>query len=195
MFRDAPVPKRTKCTYNERTMKWKNLAAETCTFFITGTISEWQPLLLQDRPRQIVLQDLDFFRRKYSALILAFVIMPEHYHIVIELRRPEDLHSWLRDFQSHTAHELARYISETLPEGDLRVYRQHANGKAKMAVWKEQARAELILTQPVLDQKINYIHDNPLRRGLVDCPGDWPLSSWRNYELDDQTHFYVDTIG
>ncbi len=88
-------------------MKWKNIAHST-TFFITATITEWQPLLARPVARDTVLRDLEFYRNKYGCKILAYVIMPEHYHVVIEFRQPDDLHGWLHDVQLHTANEIAR---------------------------------------------------------------------------------------
>ncbi len=72
-------------------MKWKNMAYST-TFFITATITEWRPLLANSVARDIVLRDLEFYRNKYGCKILAYVIMPEHYHIVVEFQQPDDLH-------------------------------------------------------------------------------------------------------
>ena len=85
-------------------MKWKNLACGT-TFFITATITEWQPLLAVPPVRDVMLRDLEFYREKYGCRILAYVIMPEHYHLVIDFQHEEDLHPWLHDFQLHTAND------------------------------------------------------------------------------------------
>ena len=54
-------------------MKWRNLAYST-TFFITATITEWQPLLACSVARDTLLQDLEFYRNKYGCKILAYVV-------------------------------------------------------------------------------------------------------------------------
>ncbi len=71
------------------------------------------------------------------------------------------------------------------------VYRAHANGASKLAIWKEQVP---IATEKVLKTKIDYIHANPVRRGLVESPAVWPYSSWRNYYLDDESILRVDRL-
>lgn len=129
-------------------MRWKNLAVGTTVFFVTATITEWRPLLAQEHAKDILLEDLEFYRAKYGCRILAYVIMPGHYHLVIELQRPEN----------------------------LAVFAKHANGRSKLAVWKEQARAVGIVSENVLRTKIDYIHNNPAKRGLVAEPGQWPWS-------------------
>ncbi len=63
---------------------------------------------------------------------------------------------------------------------------RHANGKARFAVWKEQVRALAIYSEKKLYAMVNYIHANPVRRGLVTLPEQWPFSSWRFYEFGEK---------
>lgn len=145
-------------------MKWKNLAADTTVYFITATITEWQPLFAHAFARGILLKDLDFYRRKYDCQILAYVIMPDHYHLVLNLQKPDDLHKWLHDIQLHTGNELRKWLQETATPDDLAIFAKHANGKSKLAIWKEQARAFGIISDEVLRTKIDYMHNNPVKR-------------------------------
>ena len=170
-------------------MKWKNLGSDTSTFFITATVTEWQPLFLNEEPRSLLLSDFEFYRRKYGILILAYVIMPEHYHMIVSLRDPSDLTGWLRDVQGHSAMLLSRWLREKAHPKHLTVYTKHADKESKLAVWKEQARAIGLLSDTVLREKVEYLHANPVRRGLVQEPGDWPWSSWRNYYHSDDSVF------
>ena len=165
------------------------------TFFITATVTEWQPLLARPEARDILLKDMEFYRSKYRCKILAYVIMPAHYHVVVEFDRPEDLNGWLRDLQGHTANEVSKWLRGTLSAQELAVYARHANGRSKLAIWKEQARALGIVSEEVLRTKVDYAHNNPVTRGLVSEPGQWPWSSWRNYYLDDDTVFPIDKRG
>ena len=172
-------------------MKWRNLA-ECTMFFITATITEWRPLLAEPRARDILLRDLEFYRVKYGCRILAYVIMPEHYHLIIDFQRPEDLHRWLHDLQLRTGNEIAKRLRDTALPEEPATYARHANGTSKLAVWKEQARALGIISDVVIRTKIDYVHNNPVKRNLVDDPSLWPWSSWRNYCLDDDTVFCID---
>ena len=175
-------------------MKWKNKACDTPVFFITATITDWQPLFLHEEARRILLEDIEFYRRKYKAKILAYVIMPEHYHLVVDLGMPDLLHKWLADIQRHTANQLSQWLRETAHPAHLIVYEHRADKGAKLAVWKEQARAVGIVSRNVLSAKIEYVHANPVRRGLVENPADWPWSSWRSYYLGDDSVLYVDKV-
>jgi REP element-mobilizing transposase RayT len=53
-----------------------------------------------------------------------------------------------------------------------------------MNVWSEKKRAE----------KIDYMHNNPVKRGWVTQPGDWPWSSWRYYYLEDSSVLAMDHL-
>ena len=114
--------------------------------------------------------------------------MPEHYHLVVDLNDPAQLHVWLRDVQGHSGTELSRWLRET----DCRAWQGQTPGSR---VWKEQARALGIISESVLRTKIDYLHANPVRRGLAEGPGDWPWTSWRNYYLEDDSAFRVDRVG
>ena len=173
-------------------MKWKNHASDTTVYFITATITEWQPLFMHARARDILFRDLEFYRAKYGCQILAYVVMPDHYHLVLHLQQPDDLHRWLRDMQSHSANELAKWLQDITGIDDLAVYTRHANGDSKLAVWKEQSRAFGIISDEVLRTKIDYIHNNPVKRELVDDPSQWPWSSWHSYHRNDDSIFRVD---
>jgi REP element-mobilizing transposase RayT len=181
-------------------MKWKNIARDTNTFFITATINGWQPLFNHQIPRNILFEDLAFYRRKYDGKIHAYVVMPEHYHIALSLDEPSVLHSWLRDIHSHSSNEISKWLrdKETLKDYAMGTmlshFMQKAEAKSKLTIWKEQARAEGILSAEVLRQKIDYIHANPVRRGLVVNPGDWPWSSWKAFYHDEQGVLAVDKI-
>ena len=175
-------------------MKWKNKACDTSIFYITATITDWQPLFVHEKTRRILLEDFNFYKHKYAAKILAYVIMPEHYHLIIDLGMANLLHKWLADIQRHTATQLSKWLRETAHPAHLIIYERHADKDAKLAVWKEQARAVGIFSKNVLKAKIEYIHANPVRRGLVENPADWLWSSWRSYYLKDDSVLYVDKV-
>lgn len=118
-------------------MKWKNLGSDTSTFFITATITEWQPLFIHEEPRRLLLADFDFYRRKYDSLTHAYVVMPEHYHMIATLKDPSALTDWLRDVQGHSATVMSCWLRANAHPQHLVVYAKHADKESKLAVWKE----------------------------------------------------------
>ena len=163
-------------------MKWKNLATQTNTYFITATFRDWRPLFDYEPARQIMLNDFNFYRIKYGCRILAYVLMPEHYHLIVDFNQPEDSHGWLRDVQGHSATMLSSWLADS----------QMQPNESRSEIWKEQARTLGIFSERTLRTKINYIHSNPVKRGLCTAPEQWPWSSWRNYYNDDDSIFRID---
>ena len=69
--------------------------------------------------------------------------------------------------------------------------KKHAHGSARYVVWKEQVRSLPIYSRPKLYATVNYIHRNPVRRGLVPHPADWLESIWRFYERGEAVRIDV----
>lgn len=65
--------------------------------------------------------------------------------------------------------------------------------RADFKVWQDSFWEEVVFTDGFLRQKLNYIHMNPVRAGLVDEPQKYPYSSYRNYEFNDNTLIEIDT--
>jgi hypothetical protein len=65
---------------------------------------------------------------------------------------------------------------------------------AHYCVWQRKGYDMNIWTLKKRDEKLNYMHDNPVKRGLVKQPGDWPWSSWRFYFLNDASLLATDTV-
>jgi REP element-mobilizing transposase RayT len=171
----------------------RSLIIEPSAFFVTASTIDHREVFLEKAA--LIAQEtlLEVFRTKQVRLV-AYVIMPEHYHLVVDLGEPTVLHKWLADIQRHTANRLSRWLRETAHPAHLLVYECHADKGAKLAVWKEQARAVGITSRSVLSVKIEYVHANPVRRGLVENPADWPWSSWRNYNLGDDSVLCIDRV-
>ena len=58
--------------------------------------------------------------------------------------------------------------------------------KQNYQVWQEGFHPEMILDSEMLLKKLNYIHNNPVKRGYVEEPGHWRYSSWNNYNVSEE---------
>ena len=61
-------------------------------------------------------------------------------------------------------------------------------------VWQRKGYDMNIWTAKKVQEKLNYMHNNPVKRGLVKEPGDWPWSSWRFYFLQDTSRLAMDRV-
>ena len=151
-------------------------------YFLTLTVIKWLPLFSNPDIAKIVLDSLDFLQRNNRIVLYAYVLMENHLHLIAS---SENLAKQISEFKSFTArksidyYEMNKHLSvlESLKEGKLahRVDRPYQ-------FWQEGNQPKRIHDMEMMQQKIAYIHQNPVKRGYVDEPTDWRYSSARNYE-------------
>lgn len=149
--------------------------------FLTCTLIEWIPALTHPDAAGIITDALTYCRQSKGLKLYAYVVMDNHLHLVAEA---PDLGSVLRDFKRHTARALLKHAEESGKEwllNQFRHYRLKHKLESTHQVWQEGSHPKLILGAAMLLQKMEYIHNNPVRRGWVDLPEHWRWSSARNY--------------
>ena len=180
-------------------MKWHNIEDTARMFFVTGTIVNWHSLLSYETPRKIIIEDFNFYRNKHNAKIPAYVIMPDHYHILVMFEENGLLTKWLQNFHSHTSSKISKWVqSEIIYNPELEKmaidFAKYADKGSTYAIWKEQTRSIPVFSPKMFNIKVEYIHQNPIRKGLVNHPEKWLWSSWRNYYLDDNSIMNIDPV-
>ena len=163
-------------------MKWKNIDVGPAYYYITGTLTEWLPLLKRAGIRELVCAQIKYALAECGGSLAAFVIMPDHIHLLVYLPEANLLHKFNKLWRGRSGYKIIKLLKANAEPGILEVMASHANGKANYAAWKEQPRALAIWNKKKLDAMIDYIHYNPVRRGLVALPEEWPYSSYRFYE-------------
>ena len=146
-------------------------------YFITSTIVNWIRLFDQNEFKHLLFQNLIFYQSKYEIEIFAYVIMPDHFHMVC---KSEQLRKAIQSLKSYTAKEIIDILRsdinfEILDE--LRNIKKKYKAESDFQVWQEGYHPQEILNNRMLKQKIEYIHYNPVRKGLVSRPEDWEYSS------------------
>ncbi|MHB9036239.1 MAG: transposase [Armatimonadota bacterium] len=195
-------------------MKWKNFDCGAGCYYITSTFTDWMELFKCQQILQIVKEEIIRAAEDCGAIISAYVFMPNHLHLLVYLPEECLLHRFCKLWRGRSARRITLYLSAECENGEsdscmrdasgvsalkcrniggenarsiVARMASHANGTARYTAWKEQPRALFVWSRPVLQQKIDYIHNNPCRRSLVEHPGDWPYSSWRFYEGDGRS--------
>ena len=177
-YLEGTLPSRTEIP----SVKWKNIDIGAAYYYITSTLTEWMPLFKYPSVRAIVCEEISRATAECGGHISAYVIMPDHLHLLGYLPNGNLLHKYCKLWRGRSA----RRITIAAEANDFRdvLFRmaRHASGGARYAVWKEQVRSLPMYNESKLLEKIAYIHANPVRRGLVQHPDDWEYSSWRFYE-------------
>ena len=154
--------------------------------YMTFQIVEWVDLFTRQIYRDIVTDSLRFCQENKGLTIYAWVLMSNHLHIILQ-SETNKLSDTVKEFKSYTAKEILKTIKEereSRREWMLNIF-EFAAKKHKRnehyQVWKHDNHPELIFSNKFLDKKINYIHDNPVRAGIVGRQEDYLYSSARDY--------------
>jgi REP element-mobilizing transposase RayT len=144
--------------------------------FVTATIVEWLPVFTTAAACDILVRALAHAREHKQLRIHGWVILDNHFHAVLAA---PDLSGVLRDLKSFTAREILRQLAAEGREwllNQLRYYRL-AHKPNEFQVWQEGSHPQAIMTDETMQQKLTYLHNNPVKRGLVSAPEHWRYSS------------------
>ncbi len=160
-------------------------------FFVTFTIIGWVDLFTRQTYRDCVIDALQYCIRHKGLQVHAYVIMSSHIHAIISAEAGHELSSIIRDFKKYTSKSFIRLIKE-IPESRrewlLNKFRYEAQKTRRgkdYIVWREGYHAKQIETNEFLDQKLTYIHQNPVEADIVSRPEDYIYSSARNYSEEE----------
>lgn len=169
---------------------------ERYAYFITSTIVEWLPVFVSQPYFDIVIESLNFIRAHKGVQVNVFVIMPTHLHLVVYPDANVKLTDVMRDFKRFTSRAISTQLEQDEQPTILRGFAKQApdRAKAEYRVWQEGFHPEAIYTPSFAQQKIEYLHNNPVRKGLVDAPEQWRYSSARNYLLNDESGMEIDRL-
>jgi putative transposase len=129
--------------------------------FLTFSCYRREPNLGTPQSRNRCQRSLEETRKHYKFSVLGYVVMPEHIHLLVTEPERESLATAMQAFK----HSVSRHLGSGDPFWQTRYY--------DFNVRTERKRIE----------KLRYIHRNPVRRGLVESPEQWPWSSFRQYAM------------
>ena len=159
--------------------------------FLTATVVNWLPVFASRPIAQILLDSLRFLQEQERLILYAYVIQENHAHLVAEA---EDLSKEIGDFKSWTARAIIDYLETRKAQHVLDQLAElklpHKTDRTYQ-LWQEGSHPQLIQGDAMMRQKIEYIHNNPVKRGYVDKPTDWRYSSARSY-LGDKGLIEID---
>ncbi len=164
--------------------------------FLTGVSHQRIPIFTADeRFPKIFFENLDFNCRKHDFSLYGFCLLPDHFHLLGHLPEKRKISDFLRDFKGFTA----KQILDVLKAGNspllsrLRVKSQTGRRKdSRYRIFQEDTFIYNIFSESKLQEKLNYVHYNPVEAGLVKEEGDWPYSSWQKYHCNNPSVMKID---
>ena len=156
-------------------------------YFFTTTIHKWFPLLDAAENKELLVNYLKQLSDKGFLRIYAFVIMPNHIHLIWQQLNKNGKETPQGSFLKYSAHEFLKKLKQN---GASKIYEVNAANK-KHEIWQRDSLSIEIYSREVARQKLNYIHFNPVS-------GKWKLAK------DDLDYYYssamfyetgIDTFG
>lgn len=148
-------------------------------YFVTFTITDWLPVFIHPEPIEIIIESLNFCVINKGLRINSYVIMPNHIHLILFDAdfNNKRLQQTITSFRKFSGAKLADYIDQNLPGSLSTIIRSKQLNDRERQVWQPGWHAEGIASEEFWQQKVDYIHMNPVRQGFVRNPEDWAYSS------------------
>ncbi|MGB8352625.1 MAG: transposase [Chthoniobacteraceae bacterium] len=143
---------------------------------MTATIVEWLPVFTTGAYCDILVRSLEYCRAHKGLKIYAWVILDNHFHAILAA---PDLAGVLRDLKSFTAGLLIKQLKEERREWLLNQLRYYSAPRedGEYQVWQEGSHPQVVPSDGIMRQKLEYLHNNPVKRGMVGAPEHWRYSS------------------
>ena len=148
---------------------------ELFAHFITFSCYRRRRLLDHDQPKRILLGMLGDQLRRQSATCVGFVVMPDHVHAIVWFSQTGQLSRFMHGWKRRSSHEMKKWHERI----NFRYLQKTTSGDP---IWQRKYYSFEIYNRSKLEEKLQYIHLNPVRAGLVEKTVDWKWSSARWYE-------------
>ena len=150
---------------------------------LTFSCFKRQPFLSRDRSRRWALDAIRKALRKHRYHLWAYVIMPEHLHLLVWPTEPEyNVSSFLQSMKTSVARTAVAFVKNNAPSYLPKMLDRQPNGKEHYRFWQRGGGYDRNITEPRTTWlEIDYLHANPVRRDLCKRPEDWYWSSAADY--------------
>ena len=166
--------------------KWSNLNLPGVLHYVTGNVLHRIPVFKQDLCCLEFLKILKEQVDKWPSKLITYVIMPDHFHLIVN---PQD--GKIQGFCGALKSLTAKAIVDVTGDRRFILEKPDQDGSTHQ-VWQESFKAFPLWSGWMINQKINYIHNNPLKAKLVKSAKDYQWTSFRAFYLDSAEPLEVD---
>jgi putative transposase len=154
--------------------------------FITFTCYRRQSLLSTPDTRDALLRILERTRLRYDFMIYGSVVMPNHVHLLISEPKQGTIATVIQSLKVASARYQKTHICQQKADMGHRTEARMGHEAQATAFWQCRYYDRNVRDNNEFIAALKYIHRNPVKRGLVEKPEDWPWSSYRHCALDEQ---------
>ena len=160
---------------------------EFTPYYLTITVTDWQPIFEHENIRKIIIDSLNYLIERKNLVVYAYCIMNNHIHMIADTENPFILRDVIRDFKKFTSRKITTEMSENLNDKNrqflsrFKIAGENHCKSINFKVWKDGNHAIELYSNKFIRQKLNYIHQNPVKAGYTEKIQDWPFSSAKDY--------------
>ena len=169
-------------------MGLKNKVSEGYIYYLTLTVVDWVDVFTRPRYKHIIVESLEYCQKHKGLELYAWVLMSNHLHLLAASNKEGiTISDILRDFKKFTSKAIVKSIQEPCESRQKwMMYRFDFAAKYNPKIkdykfWQDGNEAKEVHTNHFFDEKLDYIHNNPVRAEIVENPEDYLYSSAQNY--------------
>ncbi len=156
-------------------------------YFMTFQIVDWVDIFTRMDYKEIVVESFQYCIDNKGLELFAYVIMTNHIHVIVNAKPGFSISNIIRDFKKYTANQILEtilIISESRKEWILKRFEFSAmkhKRNSKYQIWTHENHPVALTEKSRIDNALNYIHQNPIRAGMVNKMENYIYSSASNY--------------
>ncbi|WP_372933815.1 REP-associated tyrosine transposase [Mariniphaga sediminis] len=150
-------------------------------YFVSFAVQNWVDVFTRNEYKNILVENLRYCQEYKGLEIFAWCIMTNHLHLIIRAKEGHFLPDILRDYKKFTSKVLIKSITNNLQESRKEWLLEQFKTSEGFRFWRGDNKPVELWSNKVIDQKIDYIHQNPVEEGLVFKAEDYVYSSAVDY--------------
>jgi putative transposase len=158
--------------------------------FITCSCYHRQPWLGSALRRDLFLRVFEQVRQRYGCVVVGYVVMPEHIHLLISEPEKGDPSKVMQSLKQGFARRLLRQVRRRGTAAQQELFGQRIEH-----VWQHRFYDFNVWSKRKRIEKLRYMHRNPVQRGLVAEPEQWRWSSFRSYAYGEAGRVRINQWG
>ena len=155
-------------------------------YYLTFQVVEWVDIFTRLAIKDIFVEYLGYCQQNKGLVLFAWVLMSNHAHLLAQ-SKTGDMSGLIRDFKRHTSKAITEYTQneiESRREWMLNIFSEAAsktNRNKYYQIWTHENHCVQVYTDKFVREKLEYIHNNPVRAGIIEFPEHYLYSSAKNY--------------
>ncbi|WP_340112503.1 REP-associated tyrosine transposase [Maribellus mangrovi] len=150
-------------------------------YFVSFAVQGWVDVFTRNEYKNILIENLKYCQKNKGMEIFAWCIMTNHVHMVLRAGGEILLHDILRDYKKFTSKAIVKSIEDNIQESRKEWLLQQFKTSEGNRFWRGDNKPIELWSNKVIDQKIDYIHNNPVEEGIVFRAEDYLYSSAADY--------------